>query len=395
MLRGWVSASLALTRRAVAALSDAGPDVPAPALDTEKVVGEALLLLRTSRVDGMREPAWRGLYDDVQPFARPEPLPASLCLDPARALDSAFAHIQLSALGNGDAELDQLLELALAEPACGPEPSVIAALHREWLRALRAGDPDVRGLATMLGRSSLGRPVDVLRCTTQDGYVLTHAVMHGTDLGSWSIPHPRPVDELLADLDALLGIALDADNLDLTAELLWSWPMLRLPRTPAARFAFDVLAHAQRQHGFLPGPGFDPATHAALPDAAGHAYVLRTSYHATLVFGILCAAMLATDAMPDLPGVPGRCGPLLELVDEAPARTWQRVLPAVDATDGLGRMLLAIALRRASDRNDLPAVRRLLELSLALDLADGQAVRQSVSLLRRGTALARRTPTAV
>ena len=54
-------------------------------------------------------------------------------------------------------------------------------------------------------------------------------------------------------------------------------------------------------------------------------------------------------------------------------------------------MLLAIALRRASDGRDLPAIRRLLELALELDLADGQAVRQSVLLLRRGAALARRT----
>ena len=267
LLRGWVSVSLALTRRAVATLPEDGPDVPAPALDAEKVVGEALLLLRTARVAGTSEPAWRMLYDDVLPLARPESLPASLCLDPARALDSAFAHIQLSALGNGDAELDLLLELALAEPACGPEQSVIAALHQEWLQRLRTSDPDVGGLATMLARSSLGRPVDVLRCTTQDGYVLTHAIMHGTDLGSWSIPLPRPVHELLADLDALLGVALDADNLDLTAELLWSWPMLRLPPTPASRFAFEVLIHAHDEHGFLPGPGFDPSAHAALPAA--------------------------------------------------------------------------------------------------------------------------------
>ena len=242
----------------------------------------------------------------------------------------------------------------------------------------------------MLERSSLGRPVDVLRCTTQDGYVLTHAVMHGTDLGSWSIPHPRPVDELLADLDALLGIALDADNLDLTAELLWSWPMLRLPRTPAARFAFDVLAHAQRQHGFLPGPGFEPATHAALPDAAGHAYVLRTSYHATLVFGILCAAMLATDTTTDLPRGSGPLRTTLRAGRRGAGAHLAARAAHCRRPDGLGRMLLAIALRRASDRSDLAAVRRLLELALALDLADGQAVRQSVSLLRRGTALARR-----
>ena len=295
MLRGWVTGGIALTRRAVAALSDDGPDVPAPALDTEKVVGEALLLLRNSAGVGdfLRDPAWRRLYDDVTPLARPESLPASLCLEPALALDSAFAHIQLSALGNRDAELDLLLELAFAEPACGPEQSVVAALHQEWLRGVRSGEPDLSRLVRLLEKSSLGRAVDVLRCTTQDVYVLTHAVMHGTDLGEWEVGAPRPAADLLADLDALLGIALDADNLDLATELLWSWPMLRLPGTPAAVLAFDVLAHAHHEHGFLPGPGFDVECHAALPPDAAEAYVLRTSYHATLVLGILGASLLS------------------------------------------------------------------------------------------------------
>ena len=45
------------------------------------------------------------------------------------------------------------------------------------------------------------------------------------------MPLPRPAQELSRDLDALLGLALDADNFDLTAEVLWSWPMLRLPWT--------------------------------------------------------------------------------------------------------------------------------------------------------------------
>jgi hypothetical protein len=188
----------------------------------------------------------------------------------------------------------------------------------------------------------------------------------------------------------LLGVALDADNLDLTAELLWSWPMLRLPPTPASRFAFEVLAHAHHEHGFLPGPGFDTSAHAALPAAEGDAYLLRTSYHATLVFGMLCAAMLATGTPHHLAGELEPSRRLLELLEDGPARTWLSVVPSAD-TQGLGGMLLAIALRRASDGSDLSAIRHLLELALEEDLADGQAVRQSVLLLRRGAALARRT----
>jgi len=255
----------------------------------------------------------------------------------------------------------------------------------------------------LLERSSLARPVDLLRCTMQDVYDLTHAVMHATDLGSWSTTVPRSVDALVDDLDALLGVALDAENLDLTAELLWSWPMVRLPWTPTARFAFSVLSHVHGERGFLPGPGFDPHRHASLSAPAATAYVLRTSYHASLVFGMLCAAMLAegspspADSTPTPARTPDSGRRLLELIDLEPPRTWRRLLrgAAPDAAvdpDLLAPMLLAVALRRASDRSDLPATRRLLGLAVELDLAEGQVVRQSVSLLRRVAALARVTP---
>jgi hypothetical protein len=52
-------------------------------------------------------------------------------------------------------------------------------------------------------------------------------------------------------------------------------------------------------------------------------------------------------------------------------------------------MLLSAALRRAVDRSDLVDVRRLLELAVELDLAEGRAVSQAVALLRRSAALVR------
>jgi hypothetical protein len=412
-LLGFVAGSLVLTARAVAAL-DEGPvplanrpgsdhTDPGP-LSSDKVVGEALLLLRTTAGaadDFLVGRAWRQLYDRVTPLARPETMAVSLCLDPANALENAFPHIQLSALGHGDRGLDLLLDLALAEPACGPDPYVVPELQRQWLRELRRESPDLLLVEDLLARSSLGRPADLLRCTMQEVYDLTHAVMHGTDLGSWTIRSPRPAGELLADLEALLGIALDADNLDLTAELLWSWPMLRLPWTPAAGFAFSVLSHAHDEHGFLPGPGFDADRHAALPEVQATSYLLRTSYHASLVFGMLSAAVLAANDGPvsraAADAAPGSGRRLLEHIDAGPQRAWLRLLPDTGADpDGLSRMLLAIALRRRSDRFDLPAVRGLLELALELDLADGRVVRQAATLLRRGAALARhRSPAPV
>jgi hypothetical protein len=373
-LHGVVAGCLALTHRAVRALEiTAG-------LDAEKVVGEALLLLRATRRDAHTQ-RWHDLYAATAPLARPHTLAASLCRDPSRAAELAFGHVMLTDLGHPDAKLDLLLDLALADEPTGPTPYVVPALQRQWLLDVRSNTHGTRH--ELVERSSLAHPVDLLRCSTQDAYDLTHAVMHGTDLGAWPLTAPRPEHELAADLDALLGLALDADNLDLTTELLWAWPMLGLRWTPAARLALDVVLRTHRDHGYLPGPGHDPAS----PGAG--AEVLTTSYHATLVLGILAAALLRTGALPDriTPDRVTVAGSLLLAELDDGRHPW---LDAVRGRhDGLAPTLLAVALRRASDRADLADVRRLLELAVRLGLADGRAVVQATGLLRRGTALAR------
>ncbi len=395
-LRDWAASGLAMTARAVAALEDEGPDVAAPALDAHKVVGEALLLLRaTAGPGGVGRSAveWQRLLALTAPLSRPETLPTALCLDPGRALETAFCHVQLSALGDSDPRVDRLLDLARAEPACGPEPYVVGALHRVWLHGVHTGRPDHGELDALLARCSLGRPVDVLRGTTQDAYDLTHAVMHGTDLGAWAVRVPRPVPDLLSDLDALLGLALDADNQDLATELLWAWPMLRLPPTPAACLTLSVLDRAHRDHGFLPGPGFDPALHDTLSPDAAEAYRLRTSYHATLVLGILGAALLTagtnlTDPRPR-PGSPtGATARLLAHLGATRNRSWLAD-PSLAEDDGLAGMVLAAALRRACDRSDLRALHEMLSVAVELELTDGRAVAQAAALLRRSAVVIR------
>jgi hypothetical protein len=364
-----VAGSLALTRRAVLAIESDG-------LDAEKVVGEALLLLRATRSHAETD-SWQDLYAATSPLARPHSLAASLCRDPDRAPELAFAHVMLTDLGHADPGIDLLLDLALADEPTGPTPYVVPALQRQWLLDVRSNAQGTRH--ELVHRSSL------LRCSTQDVYDLTHAVMHGTDLGTRPLTAPRNERDLAADLDALLGIALDADNLDLTTELLWAWPMLRLGWTPAARLALDVVLRAFRDHGYLPGPGHDPAGPGADAD------LLATSYHATLVLGILAAALLRADGLPQSSlsdGVNGACALLLTELDDG-RHPWLDGARRRHDLDGLAPTLLAVALRRASDRADLGEVRRLLELAVRLGLADGRAVVQATGLLRRGTALAR------
>ena len=344
-LRAVVASSLALTAEAVGSL-DSHPSL----LDPEKLLGEALLLLRATRTEAQTT-EWQTLYGATAPGARPADLAPRICRDPSRTLELAFSHVQLSDLGDHDPAIDAVLDLALAEEATGPTPYVVPELQRQWLRDLRREQPDETAWRRLLSGSSLARPIDLLRCSTQDVYDLTHAVMHGTDLGLWPLTPPRNAIDLADDLDALLGIALDAENLDLTTELLWAWPMLRLPWTSAAGLALDTVLERHTRLGYLPGPGLDPTRGPARTE------VLRTSYHATLVLGILAAAIL-------------RAGEL----------------PSADDTS-LDAMHLAVALRRASDTADIADVRRLLEQAVESGLAHGRAVQQAAALLRRITAL--------
>jgi hypothetical protein len=345
-LESVVAGSLELTLDAVRSLETA-PGL----LDATKVVGEALLLLRATRAAAQDHDEWQRLYDATAPHARPADLAVRMCRDPGRALELAFAHIHLSDLGDPDPALDAVLDLALTDEPTGPAPYVVPELQRQWLRDVRRGAPDLVARDRLVSASGLARPVDLLRGSTQDAYDVTHAVMHGTDLGLWPLVPPRDESELAADLDALLGIALGAENLDLTTELLWAWPMLGLAWTPTANLALDTVLAMHRTHGYLPGPGLDPDSG---PDEVD---VLASSYHATLVLGILAAALLRAGDLP--------------------------VGKRHDGPDGLAAMQLAVELRAASDRVDLAEVRRLLQHAVDLDLTDGRAVQQATALLRR------------
>ena len=70
----------------------------------------------------------------------------------------------------------------------------------------------------------------------------THEVsayeLYAADFGGRAVPLPRSAGELTADVEALLAACLEHDDLDLAAELLWTWPVLDLPWSPAATFAF-------------------------------------------------------------------------------------------------------------------------------------------------------------
>ncbi|MDQ2796297.1 MAG: hypothetical protein M3Y06_03930, partial [Actinomycetota bacterium] len=88
--------------------------------------------------------------------------------------------------------------------------------------------------------------------------------MYASDSGRRGTTFPRPVENVLADAETALAVALDDGNLDLAAEALWTWPMLGATPSAIARFAWRLLAAAQDETGLVVGPQFSTETHAAL-----------------------------------------------------------------------------------------------------------------------------------
>ena len=392
---GELSSQFRSDRRADGCPADS-PDLVLP-----KVVAEAAMLLRcvapTSALDERIHFGVDQVAQLLLPHARGANLLAALCLEPGLALDHALTHIQLRDLGYPDEQADRLLaECLRAAAVVGPERLPHRDLEQRWLSRIWSGaGSDAAADAQLLARSCLGRPLDALGSATQDLYAFTHVVLYASDMGQQTTYLPRPIGEITADADAALAAGIDADNLDLTAELLWTWPMLGATWSPAAAFSFGVLAAAQDAHGFLPGPGYLSVRHRNLPTDQQEDYLLRTSYHATLVMGLLCAVALRPGreppvalAQPDRPG--GAADSVYPLLRNRQAEPrWQKAFRQLDLgrRETLAPLVLSTALRRARLSNDLGWVRESLQIALLHGLVDGPTPRQAVSLLRRGTLL--------
>lgn len=275
----------------------AGARAPVPG----KVLGETALLCRV---------AGRLLADEPT-LARFEGLGAAQArvaealtraLDPHRALLAVAADPRLrgreafpfALLGDLDAGHRAVARhlLDLVGDDLGEEPDPFERLELSWLQGMtdRNAPPDVPT------GSVLERGADLLHGELTDAYALTHAVLHATDCGLLAPRSLRPAALVADDAEALLGAALACGNLDVAAELLWTWPMLDLPLSSGARYALDQLDRAEATHGFLPGPEHDPVVAAGLIPPDRSTYVVQTSYHTAVAGAILAAALLRTSA---------------------------------------------------------------------------------------------------
>jgi len=280
----------------------------------------------------------------------------------------------------------------------GPEREANRELEQLWLHGLWSGEVEPGGVARALAASSLAWEFDHLAGTTDDAYAFTHAILYATDHGRRRVGLPRPVEEIMGDAEAILAVALDAGNHDVAAEVLWTWPMLSQPWTPLAAEARDLLADVSESHGFLPGPGFDRDAHERMPASVRELYVLRTSYHTTLVHGLFLAATMSRAEGPvAVRHVPRAVDAVVALLPPAAgaAAWWHRFAQLPGARrDRLAPDLVTMALRRAVAAADLPAVHRALSLAEECRLPDTPATRQARVLLRRAMACAALTTAA-
>jgi hypothetical protein len=367
----------------------------------EKIVSEtAMLLLCVEPVRTLDERI-REQFEAVAtlliPHARHKDVLAAICLDPGQARDHAVAHSLLSRLGYFDRDVDHLLSKSLTMGAdFGPERPPHRRLEQAWLaRVWNVGEPPRRPDSRLLADSMLGRPVDALGSTRLDIYAFTHAVMYASDLGRRRITLPRRLAAIAADAEAGLAYSLDANDFDLTAELIMTWPMLRLSWSASATFAFAILANVEDRVGFLPGLTFDSARHQTLVGEERSRFALVTSYHTAYVMGFLCAVALRPGCAPPSVVPPARRSrgagaAVLRLVGaEGPASCWREPFEALDSRqqDSVAPLVLAALLRRARTAGNLRLVREALEVALAHDLVDGPAPIQAAALLHRSQAL--------
>ncbi|HSO65931.1 MAG TPA: hypothetical protein VLQ78_12600 [Ornithinibacter sp.] len=380
-----------------------------------KVLGETALLCRVAgrlladdpalaRLEGLGAAQAR-LGDAVTRALDPQHAALVVAADPHAYVREVFPFALLGDLDTGHRSVARHLLDLVADDDLGDEPDTFDRLERAWLRGLTDGGATAPPLPA---GSVLHRGADLLHGELTDAYGLTHAVLHASDCGLASVRTARPAPAVADDAEALLGAALAVGNLDVAAELLWTWPMLGVPLGAGARHGLAELARAEATHGFLPGPEHEPIVAAGLAPADRSTYVIQTSYHTAVVGGILAAALLRTgrpvppgrgvphgrptrrdaaaSARPTTATSPGPVAgadplPLLVLADGHWADALRAAPPARRAA--CAPLVLGAELRTAAARHDPARVHHLVAWAADHGWSHLPSVRQGATLLTR------------
>lgn len=256
------------------------------------------------------------------PYAHSRRALADLAMQPARAFKYAVPHVLLTSLGHTEPALDRFFRSRCRRAvALGSDLPPSAHLERTWITRLWGAD----WTAAAPQRTLADQAADVLSDSREDAYALTHQLFYLTDFGR-SPPQlpPATASRLLGEVEALLLRYLDAEDYDAAGELLMTWPELRVPWSPAAAFAFRVLARAEDEAGVLPCGNVDLARLSRLDPDGRRRYARATGYHTAFVMGLLCAASLRDDSLP----------PLEIEGEQYPDRVWERAWQHIDPAQG-------------------------------------------------------------
>jgi len=371
----------------------------------EKVVAEtAMLLYAVAHLRATHprvESACARLASRLIPLARNTEIQVAVCLDAGQALDHAMAHILLDSLGYADVAFDRLLQgTRQVGRQVGPERLPHRLIEQTWLEQVWPhGTPSRRRPSEAVAASALGRPLDALKASRADIYAFTHSALYATDMGRRPLASARRRRDIEADALIALGFALDAEDCDLTVEVLWIWPMLGLRWHPAALFALQGLIELQDFLGFLPGIGFASQSVVGMSSEQRECHVRATCYHTVYVMGFLCAVAMRQDRLPQLALRRARRGTsrgagaaMLELLQRDKHRPeWCARMTEQSAglQDAAAPLLLSVLLRRAVEASDLARLRLALNAALQCGLAGDPAPVQAAALLRRAQCLAK------
>ena len=390
-----LEAVLDIARTSLPLLVTPAPEAGAEqqAFRREKFLCEtALLAYAAGTVPEVRASVLR-LAELLAPHARSPEILTLMRIRPVMAPELSFAHACLTTLGLVDPSFEQALQRIGAEGHPPPERAPWKDIEGDWLSCRCPVFQRLPGLDKSILRTTLVTGLDALSSRREDLYAFTHALIYLSDFGRKPPQFPRHAGLVLQDAGAALARSLDEDDFDLCAELLMSWPYLRQPLSPTARFGLQVLCAVEDEVGYLPSLGLAASELAGLSTESRRRTVLDEAYHTIYVMGLLMAALLqagmpGSAPSPPPPQTPGASEALLRLMPErSPRPQWERKFDRLAAAEreALADMLAAIALRRALMRHDLRRLRDILACCVSYRLTDQVTVQQAGQLLGRFT----------
>ncbi|MDP9123160.1 MAG: hypothetical protein M3N82_00905 [Pseudomonadota bacterium] len=388
--------ALDLARTTVSSFAEEGhvdSETPILSFGPEKPIAETAMLLYAASACRERPEVGRRLRELAEfliPHARSRRVLVDMALHPALCFKFAVPHILLTRLGYFDSDFDHhLARCAASSLAHGHERPPSAFFERHWISSLWTGGDIGAPRQQRASGSVLECPLDILGGLREDAYAFTHLLFYSTDFGFKPPRLPRSAASILAQAGSMLARYMDAEDYDLSAEVLLTWPLLAAPWNATAAFCFRVLAAVEDQAGLLPCGNMDLSRLSRLQGQEQARYALGTSYHTAYVMGLLCASALRPDRAPPV-RIPGRRFPaslLHELLFHVSKEQghWRAEFALRGRAEqrALVPFILDIAIVQASRRRDFQALGDILSLAGRNGISSTPLCRQATELLQR------------